>query len=387
MIRHVFDRQRNPDPRKPGLIRRTIRRRWLAILACWLLVAVPLGAWAYHRLPPTYHAISLLRVDPQKTDLYGVRAKGETLDSFLQTQVQLITSPNVLTAAGTNPKVAVLDRIQKAGDVVQELRKVVNVSVIPGTYLIEIAMVSPDAHESATLVNSVVDAFIDANNEWGDGMTRVQIRNLEHYSVELRNQTDELERKWKTLVASGDVDRKAKQANLISPDQGTLIERKLVENDLDRLQAQAQLDAYASLKQVDTAKMDELKLRIESANFLEKALRDRRNSGGFDPRTQATDAVDIALIQVEHNTIKGLQESVTKRLEQLKYEAKGEARIRPLNPNGAMVPGKPIQDQRPLALNLVAFGSLIVVFAGFVGIEASFGPSVGTAKVAPPVEG
>ena len=77
-------------------------------------------------------------------DIFGVRPTGEHLDPFLQTQVQLITSPNVLTAAGTNPKVAALPRIQTAGDVVQELRKVITVGVVPGTYLIEVSMSSPN---------------------------------------------------------------------------------------------------------------------------------------------------------------------------------------------------------------------------------------------------
>ena len=120
--------------------------------------------------------------------------------------MQLITSPNVLTAAGTNPKAAVLERIQKAGDVVQELQKAVTSRVMPGTYLIEVSMTSNDGYEAATIVNAVVDAFIEANSEWSDGMTRQQIRNLEQYSVDLKNQTDELERKWMSLAAQGGLD-------------------------------------------------------------------------------------------------------------------------------------------------------------------------------------
>ena len=379
----------DPDfkPAPAGLVRRTIRRRWWAILACGLIVAVPAGLYAMRQYPPTYRAFSLLRVEPQMTDLYGIRAKGETHEAFMQTQMLLLTSPNVLSAAGTNPKAAVLARVQQAGDVVQELRKVIAVSVIPQTYLIEVAMTSPNGFEAATLVDAVVEAFMEANYEWSDGMTRAQIRNLEAYHVELKTQIDELERQWKTLAAKGDVDLKAKEANLISPEQGTMIERKLVENDLSRIEAQAQLDAYRSLKLGDAGKIEELKLRIEAANLVEKALRDKRDSGGFEPRSRATDAVQIALIQDERNALKGMEIAVIRRLEQLRYEAKGEARIRPVNPNGAAVPGRPFQDFRLMAVTLTSLASFALVFSGFLGVGAMSGSPVAGAKSGPPSEG
>jgi uncharacterized protein involved in exopolysaccharide biosynthesis len=495
------------NPRQPNLLGRTIRHRWWAVLACWLLVGVPLGRWAYSHFPPTYRAFALLRADPQVTDLFGVRAKGETMEPFLQTQVQLLTSPNVLTAAGTTPKVASLERIQKAGDVVQELRKAISVSVIPGTYLIEVSMTSADPVECATLVNAVTDAYMEANNEWSDGMTRVQIRNLEAYDAELKNQTDELERKWKALAANGDADvataeRKkddGSAANDANPplsitmqeyreasrqlndvkyelvqaearlteakaaashmgkaagttDEKAMIEEqikrrfqvdpeaaelrnKLTDADLElkRLLRISNTDADPALKAAQR-KMDALKAKWEQLwDIKSAAIREQiemaGGAKGLDPAAevneaatlvnklkaklaglkqasleqtslkqdlgrlevkrnrQAVDAVQIVLIQDERKTLRELQEAVIKRLEQLRYEAKGEARIRPVNPNGATVPGKPISDHRPLAMNLVAFGSLMVVFAGFVGFEACFGPRLVPTKVEPPAEG
>ena len=121
-----------PSPISLRVALRGARRYWWLVLMLWVVGSAGLGAAIYLKVKPTYRAISLLRVDPSATDLYGVRAGGEQLDTFLQTQVQLITSPNVLTAAGTNPKAAGLPRIQTAGDVVSSCARSITVGVIAG---------------------------------------------------------------------------------------------------------------------------------------------------------------------------------------------------------------------------------------------------------------
>lgn len=475
-----------PSTLSMRIVMRGARRYWWLVLMLWLVGSASIGVGIYMYVKPSYRALSLLRVDPAVTNLYDLpRAGNESLDPFLQTQVQLITGPNVLTAAGTNPKAAVLERVQKAGDVVQELRKAVNVSVIPGTYLIEVAMTSPDSKEAATLVNAVVDAFMDANNEWSDGTTRVQIRNLEMYNAELRNQTDELVRRWKALAAKGDVDvvtgerKKDDGGTLKANDAGPIrsitmqeyrdVYKKLNDVKYELVVAEAGLTAAKAAAsragkpsgasdeqafvdnqilrrfQVD-AEVTDLRNKMTDAKMdLEKNQRINKQGGdpalkaaerkmktlqtkwqqlwdnkseaireqielaggakGLDPaaevneaatqvnklrathvvlkqefdrlevknKGQAVDTVEIALIQVEHDTLKGLQESVTKRLEQLKYEAKGEARIRPVNSGGAMVPGKPISDKRLTFLAATPVGVLGAVLGLIVLLELRSG--------------
>jgi succinoglycan biosynthesis transport protein ExoP len=64
---------------------------------------------------------------------------------------------------------------------------------------------------------------------------------------------------------------------------------------------------------------------------------------------------------------------VTRRLEQLRYEAKGEARIRPVNPNGAMVPNRPISDKRVTFLAATPVGVLGAVLGLIVLLEIRSG--------------
>jgi polysaccharide biosynthesis transport protein len=462
---------------------RGARRYWWLVLMLWLVGSTSIGIVIYLNIRPSYRAMSLLRVDPEKQDLYNIQGGGDALEPFLQTQVQLITSPNVLTAAGTNRNAAALPRIQKAGDVVQELRKALSVSVIPNTYLIEVSMTSNDGYEAATIVNAVVDAFTEANSEWSNGMTRGQIANLDLYNVELRNQIDELERKWKQYAAKGNLDitsvskkdetgaAKRDQRESITIDEYRLVNRQLNDVKLELAQAEAWLtsakdaikkagqsqnitpaadqemideqvkrrfdldpevialkskmhDARAKLEearritvQTDPAEqrakqtLDKLMVRwkalwkekepdirqqielggsdgrsldpdreiIEAQNTVNKlrakqvALKAQHEQLDVKNKDHATDAVDIALIQDQRGTLLGMQGQVVRRLEQLRYEAKGDARIRPVNPNGAMVPTRPISDKRHMYLGATPIGVLGIVLGLVVFLEIRAG--------------
>jgi uncharacterized protein involved in exopolysaccharide biosynthesis len=454
---------------RPGLLRRTLRRHWGKILAVWLLGSLGVGYLVYVNVKPTYRALSLLRVDPEKQDLYNTRDKGDDLASFIQTQMQLITSPNVLTAAGTNRNAAMLPRVQKSGDVVQELRNAIKVAVIPNTYLIEVSMTSHDGYEAAVIVNAVVGAFEEANSEWSNGMTRVQIQNLEGYNVDLRNQMEDLERKWKTLAAKGNLevgdpnkdfarmnitaeeyraiqkqlndvrlelaqaqawlttakDAIKKTGKAAEPDEQALIEDQVkrrfgldpevIALKTEMLEARSKLD---ETRRVSTQpgnpaetrakrKLDDLTTRWNTLwEARSPVIRKEIELGGEDAgreiaeasttvsklqarqvslktqfdlldvknRDQSTDAVEIALIQDQRQTLKGMQDQVVRRLEQLRYEARGEARIRPVNPNGAMVPTRPISDNRMTILAYTPLVMLIVSLGLFVGIEARSDP-------------
>ncbi len=374
------------DPNVPppgGPFRRALATRWRSIFALWFVGTAALGYLCYREFPPQYRASSILRVNPSETDLFNIRAQGELLDQFLNTQVSLITSPNILAAAGNNPKAAILPRIQQAGDVVFELRKAIQVGIIPNTYLIEVSMTGPSAQEAATLVNAVVKAFIESNLEWSEGMARVQVKNLENYLADLKNQSEERERLWKELLKRGGTGRKM-------DDEQIKIEAKRVENDLQRLDAQSRLDALDQLvgeKKIAEGDASpqrvELLTKVRAAEILEKALAEKlaqlRKRGPDE-----ADAVEIATLQEGRKNLIGMQEEVNKQLEQIKFDSKGEARIRAVN--AAAVPGKPVTGRLTLALAVVPFVAflaslgLVGAYEGLAGgrrgrsTEGDFGP-------------
>ena len=262
-----------PSPLSVQVVLRGARRYWWLVLMLWLVGSAAVGAAVYLNVKPTYRAASLLRVDPVISDLYGVRGTGEQHEVFMGTQVQLISSPSVLSVAALNPAVASLPRIRSALDPEQELRKVVVVGGVPGTYLLEVSMTSSDPHETAVIVNAVVDAFLDANENWSDGKTKAQIKNLENYKHDLEVQTKEAEDHWKELVKRGDLDnfviqeanKEAKEGpagldpkagqntarSSITIEQYKSVKHQLFSVDLELAEAQAQLDsAKAALEMV-----------------------------------------------------------------------------------------------------------------------------------------
>ena len=474
------------SPLSIQVVFRGARRYWWLVLMLWIVLSAGIGAGIYLKVKPTYLAYSVLRAEPASTDLYGVNTRSETFDMFLQTQVKLITSPNVLTGAGTNSKAASLKLVRGAGDVVQELKKVVNVNVSPGTYLIEVSMTSQDPYEAQVIVNAVVDSFINTNEEWADGMTRNQIKNLNEYIRELENQTDELERRWKELVAKGDVevrqlalDKKASEnaggnANetesagnrSVTLEQYKTVQNQLLTIDLELAEAQAvlatakaaagkasrsaspsedkvrldkmierkfqtdpevmslasqMLDAQekaektrrlavnpsdpsvrATQKKVDGLKekynglweskstawreefesggpnamspeqeVRELQGKVESLEARRVALKKTAADLKVNNQKEATDSVEVQLIMDRRSSIKQMKEAVQRRLEQLKYESRGETRVRLVS--AAMLPNKPQSDKRYTFLAATPIGVLVTVLGLVVLLEIRAG--------------
>ena len=61
-------------------------------------------------------------------------------------------------------------------------------------------------------------------------------------------------------------------------------------------------------------------------------------------RQEGTDAVKVALVREELNSLKGMQDSVQKRVEQLEFDSRGEARISRITPGTA---GRGTRERRP----------------------------------------
>jgi succinoglycan biosynthesis transport protein ExoP len=473
------------SPLSIRIVFRGARRYWWLVLMLWVVGSAGLGAAIYLKVKPNYKAYSVLRAEPAATQIYNVNTNSETFDMFLQTQVQLITSPNVLTAAGTNPKAANLRRVQTAGDVVQELKKVVNVGVLQGTYLIEVSMTSPDAYESMVIVNSVVESFLQTNEEWADGMTRKQIKGLEEYQRGLHSQTDELERRWKEIVARGDGDSQiaikhdkgnqgsenssnqpSSSTGSVTLDQYKYVLNQILDLDLAIVEAQAVLDtakgaATRSVKSTTPLEEKEQFDKIIERRFktdpdvmgvavevrraedkVAAALRIARNrndpavvaarkkldaimvqyndlwetkskvwredielggAGRLTPEQEirdftakletllskktalsqrasllklesgkkATDGVDVQLVIDERASLKAMQEQVNRRLEQLRYESRGETRVRKVS--DAVASTKPVSDKRFQYLAMTPIGVLGTVLGLIVLLEIRSG--------------
>jgi succinoglycan biosynthesis transport protein ExoP len=189
------------------VLRRGFRRYWLQYLLLWVFAATVVSVVVYKKFRPTFEASSLLKVDLMSRDPFGEpgRAWGSD-DILLETQVQLVTSTKVLRAAASDKSVAKIPLIQAMEDPSDLLRGLLVVRVLPRSYLIRVSLTWSSSEEAAALVNSVVNAYLSADAERDDDLTRNQIHRLEDFRDELRKHADDLKKVWLEIAAQGNVE-------------------------------------------------------------------------------------------------------------------------------------------------------------------------------------
>ena len=178
---------------------RAIGRHWWQILLIWGLTTGGLLYVISMKVRPIYVSDSLLRVEPNFKDIFGTGMHAsEAFGPFMETQVQLIQSPNVLSAALADPKVSGQPSLRGVEDPESAMRKQLQVSTVKDTYLLRVSMSSTDSIESATIVNAVVKEYLDEAIQWSNSMTKAQIDSLETYRRDIQAQYDN---KYQALLA------------------------------------------------------------------------------------------------------------------------------------------------------------------------------------------
>jgi capsular exopolysaccharide synthesis family protein len=234
-----------PAPRafSPKVVWRAFRRHWWQILALWVVASAGLASLAYYKIKPTYDAVAWLKVEPTSRTLLAQTYADQNFQATLETNVQLITSPDVLGAAVVEPKVAGLPRVRNSLDPEKELSKELKVNVLRGTHVIQVAMSSESPTEAATIVNTVVKAFLKASSGWTDHETRVQIEQLRELKKRFEGERDKQRATLRKLnqqaVQSTIVD--PKDPNLVTLESYRQFQAQLSEVQIRRIAAESAL--------------------------------------------------------------------------------------------------------------------------------------------------
>ena len=207
----AFGRSAAADPtRSVNIFRAAIRavtRHWWQILLLWGLATGGLCYLIMVKVKPRYAAEAVLRVEPGHKDIFGTGMySAETLGTFMETQVQLIKSANVLSAAVANPLIASQPSLAKVSDAEGELRRLIEVQQMPGSYLLQVQFTSESADECAKISNAVVESYLKASVDWTDGATKGQIKNLEALEKDLIAEGDTYENDLLELTGKGTID-------------------------------------------------------------------------------------------------------------------------------------------------------------------------------------
>jgi len=138
------------------------RRRWPLALLVGLLIGGTLGVATWFLKPATYTAAALIRVasiEPHLLPADQAAFRGDT-DAFQRTQMALVKTKRVLTAALQNERVANLGTVASQSDPVAWLEDELKINYIEGTELLRIALSGDNPKEVADIVNAVKDAYL-----------------------------------------------------------------------------------------------------------------------------------------------------------------------------------------------------------------------------------
>ena len=138
-----------------------VRRQWLPAVALGLLLGPALAAACWFFLPRGYEAVAWLRVRSNQSAFAGGGGTNSIdYQQYRKTQLELIKSPFVLTAALRQPGISNLSMLAEEKDPVDWLARHLQVSAPSEAEVVQVKLRGPDAREVTQLVNAVTKSYL-----------------------------------------------------------------------------------------------------------------------------------------------------------------------------------------------------------------------------------
>lgn len=186
----------------PHMVLRALRRYWWQILLLWVVGSAGMIALIQSQIRPGYEATAWLEVKPtSKYALAPTASPTPDIDLFMQTQVQLLTSPDVLGKALLDPRVVGLSWVRGEVDPRAKLRDLLRVLIPSKTSLILVSITTPIRDDGPVIVNAVVDAYLAEASSWTDEETRKQLEHLRTLKARYGNDVERYRKDLEQLVA------------------------------------------------------------------------------------------------------------------------------------------------------------------------------------------
>jgi polysaccharide biosynthesis transport protein len=195
-----------PPPAKmlnAKVVWRAARRHWWQILVLWTVLSAGLLGLAYTKIKTSFDATAWLIVRPSTPRIFEQTSSMGDFGRYQKTQVDLVTSPDVLGDTLTrHPELAALPLLRGSDDPEAEIRRMLKVQIRPDTNLITVSLSSEDKTEAVAIVDAVVEAYLKAANNWATTESQEQIARLEEEARKLKVEIDGKKTKLRNLVAS-----------------------------------------------------------------------------------------------------------------------------------------------------------------------------------------
>jgi polysaccharide biosynthesis transport protein len=198
-----------PEINSRVILRGLTRHAW-RILLIWLAISAPVIYLIWTFVPPTYEAFSLLHFESAHPFLYDPSAEHlvdlRGMERYLQTQVNLILSDQVLSQAVADSSVSKLSMIKRSEDSKADLRKKLTVEIVQDADLIRISLESANAEEAAAIVKAVVNSYMGQNQVLTQSANANLKKSLQNEYTKLTEQINEAKGRLRALTQTGNVD-------------------------------------------------------------------------------------------------------------------------------------------------------------------------------------
>jgi capsular exopolysaccharide synthesis family protein len=276
------DSGKSPSMFSPRVIARALKRHWWQILALWAVTSAGLIYLASTRIKPMYEASTLLEFEPTSAKIFAqTGGTGADSSSYMDTQVLLVTSPEVLSLTLTKPAVLETKKVKNWIDPDVELRKEIAVGIPQkGTHLIQVKMTGEDPKEAATIVNGVVEAYMEVVKKWAADGSKEQIDKFGKLEKDYQADVDALQKKVRELTRKNAEDVPAMAA------------KEAAKGDAKDPKEAGAGRFEITMDQFRTLSMALLNLEIErhqaeaTVNFLQEEMRQLGGPSGSGPLTK-----------------------------------------------------------------------------------------------------
>jgi uncharacterized protein involved in exopolysaccharide biosynthesis len=157
----------------------------------WLIGSALACGAIYVLFPPLYRAESILKMAPPSPSatLFGSLAADQPpIDRFIETQMSLILTDQVLEKTVANPGIADLPTLRNSTDKIQAARSRLRVSHPPGTAMVYVSAESEDPKEAAAIVGAAVEVYLRTYSDRSANRGAAVLRRVGVHLGEINNE-------------------------------------------------------------------------------------------------------------------------------------------------------------------------------------------------------
>ncbi|NQT13346.1 MAG: polysaccharide biosynthesis tyrosine autokinase [Planctomycetes bacterium] len=159
------------------LVLRTVRRWWRLCVPIGLVFGMLGGVAVYVLHEPKHEASAWLRI--AETAPFIAFESRRRSESNTETQIELIRSPLVLGRVAAQEEMAERIDGEEEEAKIRWLLKHLDVESVGGSELVKVSIETPEPTNSARIVNAIVDAYLDLQDQNDTGRTRRVVELLE----------------------------------------------------------------------------------------------------------------------------------------------------------------------------------------------------------------